>query len=161
MVYSFIATHHVLDVQQFGVWSGISLQGVAHALAAAFAGGDKAGELGTIVKMGRVLMLVPVALFFSLRGRDAGDRKARVKFPYYVLFFVLCGVVNSLGIVPVGVTKVFAKASGWLILFAMTAMGLSVKFKAIRQSGVRSLIMGSVLFLVIAVSTFILVRGIY
>jgi len=47
---------------QYGVWSGTSLQGVAHALAAAGARGDISMETGTIVKMARVALLAPVAL---------------------------------------------------------------------------------------------------
>ncbi len=158
LVYSFIATQHLVGIEQYGIWSGISLQGVAHALAAAFAGGDSAGELGTIVKMGRVLMLVPVALFFSVKNHGPA---AKVKFPWYVLFFVLAGVLNSLNILPDVLTGILARISGWFILIAMTAMGLSVKLAAIRKSGARSLVMGSVLFVIISISTFIIVSWIY
>ncbi len=160
LVYSFIATQHLIEIQQYGIWSGISLQGVAHALAAAFAGGDGAGELGTIVKMGRVLMLVPVALFFSVKNHDP-NAKVKVKFPWYVLLFVLAGVLNSLNILPNALTAILARLSGWFILIAMAAMGLSVKLAAIRKSGVRSLLMGSVLFAAISISTFWIVSFIY
>ncbi len=161
LAYSFIAAQHFISIEQFGIWSGISLQGVAHALAAAFAGGDRAGELGTIVKMGRVLMLVPVALFFSVKNHETHDPQAKVKFPFYVLFFVLAGVLNSLNILPEALTGILSKLSSWFILIAMAAMGLSVKLASIRKSGARSLVMGSILFVVISLTTFWIVSAIY
>jgi uncharacterized integral membrane protein (TIGR00698 family) len=153
LVYSFLASQHLLTTTQYGIWSGISLQGVAHALAAAFAGGDSAGEIGTIVKMGRVLMLVPIALFFSVRNRESDGVKTRVRFPLYVLFFVISGIINSLHILPVEITHLLAKASNWFILFAMTGMGLSVQFKSIRNSGIKGLLHGVILFAIVSLVT--------
>jgi uncharacterized integral membrane protein (TIGR00698 family) len=66
ILYSAIGTSFIdISSVQYGVWSGISLHGVAHALAAAFALGDKSGEIGTIVKMTRVLMMVPISIVLS------------------------------------------------------------------------------------------------
>lgn len=161
LIYSLVASLHLISIEQYGVWSGLSLQGVAHALAAAFAGGDRAGELGTIVKMGRVLMLVPIAIFFSLRSKQPGENSPRVPFPYYVLFFVISGIINSLGIIPVSITHVLDKVSGWLILLAMTAMGLTVQFSSVKQSGGKALLAGGVLFLIVSLITLIMALLIY
>ncbi|MCH4885924.1 putative sulfate exporter family transporter [Acidaminobacter sp. JC074] len=133
----------------YGIWSGLTLHGVAHALAAAFARGDVAGEIGTFVKMTRVLMLVPVSLFLSYHFNGSSESK-RAKFPMYVLYFIIAGIINSLGILPEALTGFLAKSSSFLILMAMTAMGLSVNFKQVAKKGAKAFVIGLVLFVVLS-----------
>jgi len=148
---------------KYGVWSGLSLQGVAHAIAAAFAYGEASGEIGTFVKMTRVLMLVPVSVGLSYltarknsKSGEKGNSK-RAEFPMYVLYFIMAGIINSLGIIPVPVTKALAKSSSIFIMMAMTAMGLSVRFKDIVGKGAKGMVMGSVLFAVISAASYFIV----
>lgn len=149
LVYSALAaSSFMLTPVQYGVWAGLSLHGVAHAIAAAFALGDTAGEIGTFVKMARVLMLVPVSIVlgYIFNSENTGSHKA--KFPMYVLYFILAGIINSLGIVPLAVTKLLTRASSLFILMAMTAMGLSVNFKSIINKGLKTLLIGTILFII-------------
>ncbi|PAB59860.1 YeiH family protein [Anaeromicrobium sediminis] len=151
IIYSGIATSSInISATQYGVWSGLSLHGVAHALAAAFALGDTAGEIGTIVKMTRVLMMVPVSIILSsiFNKESIGNKKA--KFPMYVLYFILAGIINSFKIIPVNITSILTKGSSLLILMAMTAMGLSVNFKSIVNKGIKSLVIGTILFIILS-----------
>jgi uncharacterized integral membrane protein (TIGR00698 family) len=151
LIYSAIAASGLnLSPIQYGAWSGLSLHGVAHALAAAFALGDVSGEIGTFVKMTRVLMLVPVslALGFIFNKEKSSNKKA--KFPMYVLYFIIAGIINSLGIIPASITKILIKASSLFILMAMTAMGLSVNFKSIINKGISALLAGTVLFIILS-----------
>lgn len=151
LIYSGVAASSLnLTEVQYGAWSGLTLHGVAHALAAAFALGDTAGEIGTFVKMTRVLMLVPVSLVlgYFFNKENTGSNKA--KFPMYVLYFVMAGVINSFGVIPPSITKIFTKASSLFILMAMTAMGLSVSFKSIIDKGIKALLVGVILFVVLS-----------
>jgi uncharacterized membrane protein YadS len=68
----------------------------------------------------------------------------------YVLYFIIAGIVNSLGILPVSLTGFLAKSSSFLILMAMTAMGLSVNFKHVAKKGAKSFVMGMVLFVILS-----------
>ncbi|WP_105615003.1 YeiH family protein [Vallitalea okinawensis] len=149
LAYSAIAVSNIgLSDLQYGVWSGLTLHGVAHAIAAAFARGDASGDIGTFVKMTRVLMLVPVSLILSFifnRNANSEERK-KVKFPMYVLYFVVAGIINSLGILPPALTNVLKELSSLFILMAMTAMGLSVSLKSIIGKGLNALIMSSIMF---------------
>lgn len=149
IIYSVVATLPTMSDATYGVWSGLTLHGVAHALAAAFAKGQTAGEIGTFVKMTRVLMLVPVSLFLSYHFNGKGQTK-KAQFPLYVLYFIVAGVVNSLGILPVAVTTFLAKTSSFLILMAMTAMGLSVNFKQVASKGAKSFVLATCLFVVLS-----------
>lgn len=147
ILYSAIANTSGMTDIDYGIWSGLTLHGVAHALAAAFARGDVAGEVGTFIKMTRVLMLVPVSLFLSQRFKTS---EKAASFPMYVLLFIIAGIINSINILPSEITKEFARWSGYLILLSMTAMGLSVDFKQIVGKGVKGFLMTSVLFIFIS-----------
>ncbi len=154
IVYSAIATSFTaISTIQYGVWSGLSLHGVAHALAAAFARGAAAGEIGTFVKMARVLMLVPVSLVLAVCfSKNEGGAK-RVKFPWYVVLFILAGIINGLNILPQALTQVLVKTSSIFILMAMTSMGLSVDFKQVAHKGASALMLGTILFIIMSVSS--------
>lgn len=159
LAYSAIAVTSSISNVQYGIWSGLSLHGVAHALAAAFARGDTAGEIGTFVKMGRVLMLIPVSLILGLIYNKGNGSSKKTKFPMYVLYFIIAGVVSSTGIIPVNILKILTKLSSIFILMAMVAMGLSVDFKSIKNKGMKALLIGSVLFLITSTSTYMIVKN--
>ncbi|WP_066503236.1 YeiH family protein [Abyssisolibacter fermentans] len=159
LAYSAIAVTSSISNIQYGIWSGLSLHGVAHALAAAFARGDTAGEIGTFVKMGRVLMLIPVSLILGLIYNKGNGSSKKTKFPMYVLYFIIAGVVSSTGIIPANILKILTKLSSIFILMAMVAMGLSVDFKSIKNKGMKALLIGSVLFLITSTSTYMIVKN--
>lgn len=158
LVYSAISVTSNISNIQYGVWSGISLHGVAHAIAAAFARGDMSGEIGTFVKMARVVMLVPVSLILGFIYNKGNGTSKKAKFPMYVLYFIIAGVVSSTGIIPTNVLMILTKLSSIFILMAMVAMGLSVDFKSIKDKGMKALLIGSVLFLITSTSTYMIVK---
>lgn len=160
--YSAIAVFSGMSDLQYGIWSGISLHGVAHAIAAAFARGDAAGEIGTFVKMARVLMLVPVAIVLGfVFNKDLGQKGGRVPFPLYVLYFIAAGIVASTGWVPQVLINILSQMSSWLILMAMISMGLMVDFKTIKNKGMKAIILGSILFGIVSPTMFLVISNFF
>lgn len=159
LLYTFVSNISLISDIQFGVWSGLSLHGVAHALAAAFARGEVSGEIGTFVKMSRVVMLVPVSMFLSYfySKKRQKDTKAQPKFPRYVLLFILAGLLNSLINLPRVIVNPLTELSSLFIAMAMIAMGLSVHFKSIKSKGKSALILGLLLFIISSTITYIIV----
>jgi uncharacterized integral membrane protein (TIGR00698 family) len=58
-----------LDSRAYGLWSGASIHEIAQVVAAAFQNGQRAGEIGTMVKLSRVMLLAPVVFALSLKSR--------------------------------------------------------------------------------------------
>ncbi len=156
IIYTLISKFNIISIENYGIWSGLSLQGVAHAVAAAFAMGDVSGKIGTLVKMTRVVMLVPVTLFLGMYFNKSSN-STKSKFPMYVLYFIIAAFINSLGIIPSEVVFYLKKASSFFILIAMAGMGLSVNFKDFANKGVKALLMGSVLFTAFSIFNYFLV----
>lgn len=159
LLYTFISNVSMITDVQFGVWSGLSLHGVAHALAAAFARGEVSLEIGTFVKMSRVVMLVPVSMFLSYfySKKHKGDKGSQLKFPRYVLLFVCAGLINSFVNLPEVLVSPLTEFSSLFIGMAMIAMGLSVHFKSIKSKGKSALILGLLLFIISSTITYIIV----
>ena len=162
IVYPLIASTLIsISQSQYGVWCGLSLQGVAHAVGAAFAGGDVSGEVGTLVKMDRVIMLVPTSIVLSIIFSKSGNGdKKKAKFPMYVLYFVIAVLISSAykefaGNVNVinDIIYYLIKLSKILILMAMAGMGLGVDLKSFIKKGAKGFVMGMILFSIISITT--------
>ena len=145
---------------QYGVWAGTSLQGVAHAIAAAGARGTESigFDVGVLVKMARVAMLGPVALVLGSLA-NKGNSSKRTHFPMYVILFLIMGVINSINmeysIIPtviagINIIDLLIKSSNMFILMSMVAMGLRVNLKKFEREALKSLVLGIIVFLTVS-----------
>lgn len=150
-----------LSADQFGLWAGSSIHEVAQVVGAAFSFGSATGstsavELATVVKLGRVLLLAPVAVGLSLlfrRGKPAGG--ARVPLvPWFILLFAATAAVRSLGLLPPGTAGALVKADTFLLAAAMAGLGLDLKWSKIRAAGLKPLYVTGLATAFIATTTF-------
>ena len=136
-----------LSDYQYGVVAGLTVYAVPQVLAAAFPVSVLSGQVGTLVKLMRVLMLGPVVLFFALRHRGnrasvaAASRRANARFqvtrfvPWFIIGFMLLGGLRSAGVITPGIGDPLKMLSGWLTVVAMAALGLGVNLRAIARVG--------------------------
>ncbi len=132
-----------LSNYQYGVLAGLTVYAVPQVLAAAFPVSVLSGQVGTLVKLVRVLMLGPVVLFFAIRHRhdpDAPSGEATTfqltRFvPWFIVGFLLLAALRSAGVVPSAGAAVLKNLSTWLTVAAMAALGLGVDLKAIGKVG--------------------------
>ena len=132
-----------LSNYQYGVLAGLTVYAVPQVLAAAFPVSVLSGQVGTLVKLVRVLMLGPVVLAFALlhrnERRDGGAARPRFQLtrfvPWFIIGFLALAALRSAG----GITGAWVDAtrsvSTWLTVAAMAALGLGVDLKAIRKVG--------------------------
>jgi len=135
-----------LSNYQYGVMAGLTVYAVPQVLAAAFPVSVLSGQVGTLVKLMRVLMLGPVVLFFALRHRSSaeahvtgGDRTPRVAFtrfvPWFIIGFMLFAALRSGGVIPAHVADPMKTLSTWLTVLAMAGLGLGVDLRAMAHVG--------------------------
>lgn len=159
IIYSAVAVIYRGADLSFGVWSGLTLHNVAHAMAAAYARGEAAGEIGTVVKLARVTMLVFAAPCLGFLFKSGNSRGTGV--PPYVLYFLFTAVAGSLLPIPQGVADGINAISSTLITMALVAMGLTLNFGALRTKGVRTLLVGTVLFGIASLAGLFLSSGLF
>ncbi|MGI6679346.1 MAG: YeiH family protein [Dehalobacterium sp.] len=64
--------YHVLQLPDifYAVWAGSSIHEVAQVVAAGFAAGEQVGEYATVVKLSRVLLVIPTIFFIRSPGYE-------------------------------------------------------------------------------------------
>lgn len=160
-----------LTAHAYGLWAGASIHEVAQAVAAAFAGGDTSGEVGTIAKLSRVILLAPIVAGIGMaiaRGHlltknEDGETATRgsVPVPWFVGGFLAMVVVASTGVLPDAVTGFAAQTSSFLLTMALAAMGLETDIGKLRRKGLRPLVLGALSALFISATALCLVLLVY
>jgi len=152
---------------QYGVLAGLTVYAVPQVLAAAFAVSVVSGQVATVVKLARVLMLGPVVVFLSLRRRRSHaatgqSTRAVSLLPWFVVGFVLLAIARSIGVLPELAISTARVSAQWLTIAAMAALGLSVDFASVKRVGARVAIaaVGSLLALLGLVIALISALGI-
>lgn len=141
-----------LSQWQYGVMAGLTVYAVPQVLAATLPVGVLATEIGTIVKLVRVLMLGPVILVLGLLGRGEGGRRPPLHhlLPWFILGFLAMAGAQSAGLIPEAGTAVLRQAALGLTVVSMAALGLSVDLKAVVASGGKVLATGALSILALA-----------
>ncbi|MHB8884309.1 MAG: YeiH family protein [Methylovirgula sp.] len=157
-----------MSAAQYGVLAGLTVYAVPQVLAATMPVGRVALQIGTLVKLVRVLMLGPVVLVLSLRTSQlreetdvalpdvtAGDRPApglpplHRLVPWFIIGFLVLAVIRSFGLIPHPVLGPVAFASDWLTTISMAALGLGVDVGTVASAGARvtTAVVGSLLLI--------------
>lgn len=164
-VFLFPAVGHAFDMggQAFGLWAGTAVNDTSSVVATAFSYGHGSQPYAIVVKLTRALMIVPVVLGLAVLRRRRDRRlnpdsdTAMVSWtrivPGFIIGFVLATCLNSLGLVPHGWHGVLGNLGSFLITCALTAIGLSMDLGEMRRAGVRPLLLGAILWALVALTS--------
>ena len=138
-----------MSVPQYGVLAGLTVYAVPQVLAATAPLGPVAVQIGTLVKLVRVLMLGPVVLGLSLwmrrrqivAGRGTGRPTARLNLsrlvPWFILGFLALATLRSLDLVPLALLPPIGFVTTWLTVLSMAALGLGTDLGMLVRAGGR------------------------
>ncbi|NML31073.1 YeiH family protein [Paraburkholderia antibiotica] len=146
-----------LDTVGAGLFFGGTIHEVAQVVGAASNVSPEATHIATIVKMTRVMLLVPVLLVVGLwvnraargdRHTDgaAGHAPRKLAIPWFALGFLACVVINSLHVLPDHATSTLNLLDTFALTMAMTALGIETRISQIREAGPRALTTGLILY---------------
>lgn len=140
-----------LTQQQFGVWSAIAIHDTSSVVGAASRYGEEALKIATTIKLTRALWIIPLALILSFTTKKEGKKK--ISIPWFILFFVLATIITT--ILPQGAEvykgiKTIAKLGLILTLFLI---GSSLTREDIKAVGIKPMIQGILLWIIISVSS--------
>lgn len=128
-----------LSAAQYGVLAGLTVYAVPQVLAATAPVAQLSVQLGTLVKLVRVLMLGPVILTLALLGKGNGGAKLSLHHlvPWFIVGFLMMMVLGSTGFVPAALHAPIEKTADVLTIFAMAALGLGTDMRTVARSGGR------------------------
>lgn len=164
-----------LDPQQMGIYGGSTLHEVAHAVGAGNAMGDEIAATTVIVKMIRVMMLVPVLLILGIwvaRRSHCGDgvqgEKGRVAIPWFAFGFLLVIALNSLSVwlntlqtpmgLPAAVVDVINYIDTFMLTMAMVALGAETSIDKFRKAGAKPFVLAFIIYVWLLGGGYLLAR---
>lgn len=155
---------------KYGVWAGTSVHAVPQVVAAGFAYGPAAGEVATIVKLARVLLLAPVVIGIAIwygrqkRAKEIAHVTRIGSFttlvPPFILGFLALALANTLHLLPdftlhlrdsflweagdrrVVLAQLVTSLSGFLLTISMAAVGMGVDLRGLVRVGLGALYVG-------------------
>ena len=149
--------------------AGLTVYAVPQVLAATVPVGALATQVGTLVKLVRVLMLGPVVVVLSLiaprlpaDGAWAGA-PGRLGFfklvPWFILGFLALATLRALGFIPEDWLQPLSRIAGFLTIVSMAALGLGVDVRILAQVGGRVTLGVTASLLVLLAIAVLLIRG--
>jgi uncharacterized integral membrane protein (TIGR00698 family) len=138
-----------LSDQRYGVVAGLSVYAVPQVLAATFTVSAEAGQVASLVKLSRVVLLGPVVALLAFLLREKEDEAAPTTtasprslsitklLPWFVIGFAIAAILRTAGFIPEGVASFAKDSSRILTAIAMAGLGLGVDLRSVRSAGSR------------------------
>jgi uncharacterized integral membrane protein (TIGR00698 family) len=154
LTFPYIGTALHLTQNQFGLWAALAIHDTSSVVGAAAKYGAAALAIATTVKLARALWIIPV----SLGTAAVKHSHAKVKIPWFIFLFILAAVANSYVTALHPVFDFLFKAGKVGLTVTLFLIGASISRKQLKTVGVRPLVMGVVLWLIVASVTLGLIR---
>ena len=138
-----------ISPELMGIFTGASVHEVAHVVGAGNAMGESVGSVAIIVKMIRVMMLVPVLLIISYtiaRKASGSDTPGKINTPWFAILFLAVIVLNSFIPLSDSVRNGINTFDTFLLTMAMTALGAETSFDKFKKAGSKPFVLALILF---------------
>ncbi|MDQ3130065.1 MAG: putative sulfate exporter family transporter [Acidobacteriota bacterium] len=142
-----------LTENQFGVWSAIAIHDTSSVVGAAAKYGDEALRIATTVKLARALWIAPVALLFAFLYRaKSSEKKTKIAIPWFIFLFLLATVIRTYtpAEVPPSIFDSLVNLAKAGLTVTLFLIGASLSRETLKNVGIKPLIQGVLLWLVIS-----------
>lgn len=156
--------------QAFGIWAGTAVNDTSSVVATGYAFSEAAGDFATMVKLTRTLAIIPTVIVFSfinlrLKRKEAlktnGDKsKANVNlsifkiFPWFILGFLIMSLIASFLPIPANILSFTKATSKFMMVCALSAIGLNTSFSSMKKSGIKPMIHGFIISALVVIVAF-------
>lgn len=148
-----------LTQQQFGTWAAIAIHDTSSVVGASQIYGEKALTVATTVKLTRALWIIPLSFVSMFVFKDKNNSKSKISIPWFILLFVLAMILNTY--LPLNsIFLDFAKLiSHKMLNLTLFLIGGTLSLSSIRNTGVRPIALGLMLWVVIALFSLYIVKN--
>ena len=147
---------------QAGIVLGGSIHDVAQVVAAGMMLGPEAGDTATVVKLFRVMLLMPVVLVIAVLYRKHADVNAPETdvplIPGFLIAFIVLVILSSQGVFAKATVQIASDASRWMLVIAIAAAGVKTSFEDLLTLGWKpvALLLGETVFILAFIVTLVL-----
>lgn len=149
-----------LPPEMMGLFTGSTVHEVAHVVGAANAMGTEVSNNAIIVKMIRVMMLVPVLLVIAwtvarkigaqqnedTNVGDSQNAKASITIPWFAILFLVVIGFNSLDLLPESLVAFINQFDTFLLTMAMAALGAETSIDKFKKAGFKPFLLAAILY---------------
>ncbi|HEX9927037.1 MAG TPA: putative sulfate exporter family transporter [Pyrinomonadaceae bacterium] len=148
-LFVFPAVGHWLNLseQQFGIWAAIAIQDTSSVVGAAARFGDEALQIATTVKLTRALWIAPLALVTAIVFKS---KNARVTVPIFIFLFLAASVVKTYAPLPENLFNSFVGVARQGLTLTLFLIGAALSRKTLAEVGIKPLLQGVILWIVIS-----------
>ena len=142
---------------EFGTWAAIAIHDTSSVVGAGAAYGEEALQVATTIKLTRALWIIPLALVTSFIFKSEGKK---VSIPWFILWFIVAILINTylLDAVP-QVGKAISGLARKGLIITMFFIGASLSTNVLKAVGVKPLVQGVLLWLVISIGSLAYIMG--
>jgi uncharacterized integral membrane protein (TIGR00698 family) len=144
-----------LSQNQFGLWAALAIHDTSSVVGAAAKYGAIALAVGTTVKLARALWIVPMSLVTAAVKRT----KARIQWPWFILFFALAAVANTYVASSATVFAGLSELGRVGLTLTLFLIGSGISRATLKQVGARPLLQGVLLWIIVAALSLWLIRS--
>nr|WP_243728765.1 YeiH family protein [Mesocricetibacter intestinalis] len=152
LLYPYLVSY--LSPHQFGIYIGSTIHEVAQVYAAGGNIGPEVADTAVIAKMLRVMMLAPFLFILAWYWNKNDRGREKIAPPYFALAFIATAIFNSSGLLPAEIVRWLVEADNLLLSVAMSGLGLSTSFDAVKQAGTKPFLLGGLVALWLVVGGF-------
>ncbi len=161
--------------QAFGIWAGTAVNDTSSVVATGYAFSEAAGDFATMVKLTRTLAIIPTVITFALiqlnlrrreamaSAQDGSMLKANVSikkiFPWFILGFLAMSIAASIFPIPANLVSNAKRASKFLMVCALSAIGLNTSFASMKKAGIRPMIHGFIISALVVIVALLVEMG--
>ncbi len=151
-----IGRYFDMSQTQFGTWAAIAIHDTSSVVGAGSAYGEEACEIATLIKCTRALWIIPLAFVTMLIFREKGNK---ISIPWFILLFVVAMIINTYCGLPAGVSETIVYIAKRALVVTLFFIGASLSVKMIKSVGIKPLVLAVLLWIIIGVSSFFVVKA--
>jgi uncharacterized integral membrane protein (TIGR00698 family) len=150
-IFPIIGHYLGLNDKQFGIWSAIAIHDTSSVVGASAKFSDAALQIATTVKLARALWIAPIALIFAYLYRS---KSSKITIPWFIGFFLIATILRTYAPESIFLPSMFdavvmlAKIGLTVTLFLI---GSSLSLETLKKVGIKPMIQGVTLWLIISV----------
>jgi uncharacterized integral membrane protein (TIGR00698 family) len=158
-----------LSDKAFGIWAGTAINDTSSVVAAGYLYSNTAGDYATIVKLARATIIIPITFVIAVyvgmrkskkREASGGGEKVAYSllkiFPWFILWFLVAALFNTLGLFGETTVYYLGIIAKFMIIMALTGIGLSANFRKMLKTGIRPIILGLIVWIIVALASLML-----
>ncbi len=162
LIFPIIGWRLHLTQNQFGLWAALAIHDTSSVVGAAAKYGAIALAIGTTVKLARALWIVPMTLGTAAvvrRKNKSSDERVEIQWPWFILFFCLAAVANTYFTRAAPAYHAINYSAKLGLDATLFLIGASLAPASLKRVGVRPLLHGIILWLIVGSLSLLLIRN--